>query len=67
MYKIDNPLKVEIKKTKIYNDIYDYSVEDGYYFESHGTSYGQHIFGSDDLMNYYVIKKKEDKKDEKDK
>lgn len=55
-----NPDKVEIKKRQLYNEIIEYSVEEPYYFESCGTSYGQHIFGRINLDNYYSIKKKDE-------
>ena len=60
MKMIDNPLNVEITKKEIYNDLYEYSIPEDYYFESFGTSYGQHIYGRIVLDNYYIIKKKEE-------
>ena len=57
---IHNPLNVEITKREIYNDIIEYSIPDGYYFESCGTSYGNHIYGTINLSNFYIIKKKEE-------
>lgn len=57
---IHNPLDVEITKKEIYNDLFEYSVPEGYFFESCGTSYGNHIYGRLVLDNYYTIKKKEE-------
>lgn len=59
MGMIHNPLNVEITKKEIYNDIIEYSIPEGYYFESCGTSYGNHIYGFINLSNYYTIKKRE--------
>lgn len=47
-------------RRQIYDSIYEYTCEDGYYFESCGTNYGNHIFGGDVLTNKYIIKKKDD-------
>ena len=58
MGMIHNPLNVEIKKREIYNSIIEYSVPDDFYFESFGTSYGNRIFGTVSLDNYYTIKKR---------
>lgn len=55
---IDNPLNIEITKREIYNNIIEYKVPEGYYFESCGTSYGNCIYGMIKLSNYYVIKKR---------
>lgn len=55
---IHNPENVEITKREIYNDIIEYSIPEGYYFESCGTSYGNHIYGHIKLDNYYTIKKR---------
>lgn len=57
---IHNPLNVEITKKEIYNSIIEYSIPEEYYFESCGTSYGNHIYGTINLSNFYTIKKKED-------
>lgn len=64
---IENKYGVEIKKEPLYNDIWEYSVPDGYYFDSYGTSYGNHIYGRLTLDNFYTIRKKdEDEKDKRD-
>lgn len=60
MGTIENPLNVEITKKEIYNDIIEYSIPDEYYFESCGTSYGNHIYGTINLNNYYIIKKRDE-------
>lgn len=57
---IHNPLNVEITKKEIYNSIIEYSIPEDYYFESCGTSYGNHIYGTINLSNFYIIKKKEE-------
>lgn len=57
---IHNPDNVNITKREIYNDIIEYSVPEGWYFESCGTSYGNHIYGSIQLSNYYTVRKRED-------
>lgn len=56
---IHNPLNIEIIKREIYNDIIEYSIPPEYYFESCGCSYGNRIYGSVNLSNYYTIKKRE--------
>lgn len=63
-YMIHNPDNVEITKREIYNNIIEYSVPEDYYFESCGTSYGNHIFGFIELSNYYTVKKKKRKNEE---
>lgn len=55
---IDNPYNAEINIREIYQNIFQYSVEDPYYFESYGISYGNSIFGRSQLDNFYVIKKR---------
>lgn len=60
---IDNPLGVNITKKEIYTDIWEFSIPEDYYFESCGTSYGNHIFGRMSLDNHYVIKKRENDKE----
>ena len=55
---IDNPLQIEISKKEIYTDIWEFSIPEGYYFESCGISYGNHIFGRMKLDNHYIIKKR---------
>lgn len=55
---IDNPLKVPIIIREIYNDIFEYRVEEPYYFESFGQSYGEAVYGGKELSNHYVIKKR---------
>lgn len=60
MGMIHNPDNVNITKREIYNDIIEYSVPEGWYFESCGTSYGNHIYGSIQLSNYYTVRKRED-------
>lgn len=57
---IYNPDNVEITKKEIYNDIIEYSIPDEYFFESCGTSYGNHIYGTINLNNYYIIKKRDE-------
>ena len=60
MGTIENPLNVEITKKEIYNDIIEYSIPDEYFFESCGTSYGNHIYGTINLNNNYIIKKRDE-------
>lgn len=60
---IDNPLNVEIEKKEIYSTIYEYRIPEDYYFESFGISYGNRIYGTTNLTNYYVIKKRENEID----
>ena len=57
---IHNPDNVNITKREINNVIIEYSVPEGWYFESCGTSYGNHIYGSIQLSNYYTVRKRED-------
>lgn len=60
-YNIDNPLKVPIVIREIYNDIFEYRVEEPYYFESFGQSYGEAVYGGKKLSNHYIIKKRKNK------
>lgn len=58
---IDNiKYNAPITKKEIYNGVMEYSVEEPYYFESNGISYGQHVFGTILLDNHYVVKKKDE-------
>jgi hypothetical protein len=59
---IYNPDNIEITKKEIYSSVIEYSIPEGYYFESCGTSYGNHIYGRVVLDNYYTVKKREDEK-----
>lgn len=59
MCMIHNPDNIEIIKKEIYNDIVEYTLPDGYYFESCGTSYGNRIYGHIELSNYYVVRKRD--------
>jgi hypothetical protein len=63
MEKIFNPDNVPITRKEIYSTIMEYSIPEDYYFESCGTSYGNHIFGTMNLTNYYVIKKRKNETD----
>ena len=56
---IINEENIPITKTEIYPTVFDYEVPEGYHFESHGTIWGQHIFGGDPLENHYIVKKDE--------
>lgn len=62
---IQNETGIEIQKRQIYNGVYEYSVPEGYYFESYGQSYGNVIYGLDETTNHYIVKKK--KKEEENK
>lgn len=57
---IDNiKYNAPITKKEIYNGVIEYSIPEEYYFESNGTSYGNHIFGTIHLDNHYIIRKRE--------
>lgn len=43
-------------KTEIYNGVFLYKCQDGFHFESYGFNYGSTIYGTDELMNNYIIK-----------
>ena len=45
------------KKTKLYNNIYEYTCPEGYHFESFGVNYGSVVFGGVDIGNSYIVKK----------
>lgn len=47
------------KREQIYDGVFKYIAEDGYHFESYGSNYGQIIYGGDELVNHYIIKKDE--------
>ena len=66
MRNIDNPLNVKVERREIYTNIYEYTIPEGYYFESCGTSYGNTIYGREMLDNFYVIKKKDETNTSKD-
>lgn len=55
---IQNQTGVEIKKREIYSGVFEYSVPEGYYFESYGQSYGNIIYGMDTTTNHYIVKKR---------
>lgn len=52
-----------VKKTEIYEGIFDYECPEGYHFESFGQSYGRHIYGRAVLDNPYIIVKDKDEED----
>lgn len=60
---IHNPENIEIEKKEIYNDIWEFRLPEDYYFESCGISYGNRIYGSMKLDNYYIVKKRENEID----
>lgn len=60
---IENPLKIPIEIKELYNDIYEYLIPDGYFFESFGCSYGQAIYGGKELSNHYIIKERKKEED----
>lgn len=63
--KIDNPLNVPMETKEIYNGIFEHIIPEDYYFESAGCSYGNRVYTSKIPSNYYIIKKRESKNDEK--
>lgn len=56
---IQNALGVKIEKKEIYNDVFQYILPQGYYFESYGQSYGNIIYGGNELTNFYIVRKYE--------
>lgn len=59
MYKyIDNKYPIEIERKEIYPSIYEYSVPEGYFFESSGTNYGNRIYAREITDNFYIVRKK---------
>ena len=54
---IQNALGVKIEKKEIYNDVFQYILPQGYYFESYGQSYGNIIYGGNELTNFYIVRK----------
>lgn len=58
MFKyIDCKYPIEIERNEIYPAIYEYVLPDGYYFESNGTNYGNHIFAREITDNFYIVRK----------
>lgn len=56
-YKFENMRIIgKYKRTKLYNNIYEYTCQEGYHFESFGVNYGSVVFGSKDIENSYIIK-----------
>ena len=60
MGMILNPDNIEIQKREVYNDVIEYRLPQDYYFESCGISYGNCIYGTVNLSNYYIVKKREE-------
>lgn len=59
MYKyIDCKYPIEIERNEIYPAIYEYVLPEGYFFESNGTNFGNHIFARDITDNFYIVRKK---------
>ena len=44
------------KRRKLYNNIYEYTCQEGYHFESYGINYGSTIFDGEEIENPYIIK-----------
>ena len=65
MYKyIDCKYPIEIERNEIYPAIYEYILPDGYFFESNGTNYGNHIFAREITDNFYIVRKEYNVKNE---
>lgn len=64
---IFNEFKVPIEQKEIYSGIIEYSLPDNYYFESYGFNYGNRIYGTINLSNYYTVKKRENNEVDTDK
>lgn len=59
MFKyIDCKYPIEIERNEIYPAIYEYTLPEGYYFESNGTNYGNRIYARDITDNFYIVRKK---------
>lgn len=54
---IDNKYPIEIERKEIYPSIYEYSVPEGYFFESSGTNYGNRIYAREITDNFYIVRK----------
>ena len=57
---IDCKYPIEIERKEIYPAIYEYILPDGFYFESCGTNFGNHIYAGEVPENHYVIRKKDE-------
>ena len=65
MYKyIDCKYPIEIERNEIYPAIYEYILPSGYFFESNGTNYGNHIFAREITDNFYIVRKEYNDKNE---
>lgn len=65
MYKyIDCKYPIEIERNEIYPAIYEYILPEGYFFESNGTNYGNHIFAREITDNFYIVRKEFNDKNE---
>ena len=65
MYKyIDCKYPIEIERNEIYPAIYEYILPEGYFFESNGTNYGNHIFARVITDNFYIVRKEYNDKNE---
>ena len=47
-------------REQIYNGVFKYIAEDGYYFESYGVNYGNIVYGGEVLTNHYILRKYKD-------
>lgn len=58
MYKyIDCKYPIEIERNEIYPAIYEYVLPEGYFFESSGTNYGNHIYAREITDNFYIVRR----------
>lgn len=54
---IDNKYPIDIERKEIYPAIYEYTIPEGYYFESNGTNYGNSIYAREITDNFYIVRK----------
>lgn len=54
---IDCKYPIEIERNEIYESIFEYTLPEGYYFESCGTNYGNKIYAREIPDNFYIVRK----------
>ena len=54
---IDCKYPIEIERNEIYESIFEYTLPEGYYFESGGTNYGNKIYARSIPDNLYIVRK----------
>ena len=54
---IDCKYPIEIERNEIYESIFEYTLPEGYYFETGGRNYGNKIYARSIPDNLYIVRK----------